>query len=395
MKSNKLTAALIALGVLSLAGAANANSVVYLTGSTACRGNIFAAAVPGKIFDSGYPVTIFPAGATSSSGLICYEGKIGGVVTDLNCSWTGSEAGIAAVAGQTLQQNIDTGSGIQSYDIPGVPPKFLNPNSGFGAGSQDFLANIAGAPAYPDIAMADTSQAVSRTPESLYPLVDYGTVGIITFSVMKCYQSTHSDAYNNINNVTTAQMNQLLGGALKANIVTGVSTDNDEYIGVVGRNFGSGTRANTFLNFQYGLTTPVHQYVYGASLSAVYPPTPQPGVLTFTGSYAANQGMLDIADDGFDSGGSVKSTLNVDNAGSPLILLGYAGYGDAKGAYDFTTSPGGRAVFLPFNGVYLGDAEVINGSYSFWGQEHVLGSVGQSPSSQAGITAAAVKSAGR
>ncbi len=51
---------------------------------------------------------------------------------------------------------------------------------------------------------------------------------------------------------------------------------------------------------------------------------------------------------------------------------------------------GGNATYLPFNGVYESDSGVVNGSYSYWGQEHLLGVPGQSSTSTAGVVATAI-----
>src|SRR5882757_1329448 len=93
------TTALVALGIISSASAAVTNEL-HVTGSTAFRGNFFTAATAaaGGIFDAP-GATALPAGANSGSGLITYVGKIGGVNYALECSWTGSEAGIANVDG--------------------------------------------------------------------------------------------------------------------------------------------------------------------------------------------------------------------------------------------------------------------------------------------------------
>src|SRR5271155_4878879 len=107
MKVNKLTSALVALGVVSMASAYPANPVVYLTGSTAARANIFnAMTATGQVFDSGTAGTVISAAPNNSNGanLIVYTGTIDGNAVDIDCSFTGSEAGIAAVAGQSLKQ---------------------------------------------------------------------------------------------------------------------------------------------------------------------------------------------------------------------------------------------------------------------------------------------------
>lgn len=407
MKINKFTSALIALGVISAASVAQAsNPVVYLTGSTAARSVIFAAATTsGQIFTGGGTVISTGSNNTGSgANTIVYEGNISGVGTvDLDCSFTGSEAGIAAVAGQTLNQTLSnppdsnaSGSGT-SYPLPGVPPSFLNPANWTTSNASPVpLSSISGAPANPDLSMADTSQAVSQTSKITFPLTDYGIVGIIPFTLMKGYEATPDTAWNDVNNITTAQINQLLAGPLTANFVTGASGDNGDSIAVCGRNLGSGTRVNALLNFQYGINTAVDQFAYDISY-----PSGTPGVLTFGGSYGPGQTLTEVFNDGFDGGSGVQKVMNVDGTGQSVVLIGYLGISDATHAHnDDNTGPGGSgaasgsgaATFLPFNGVYESDSGVINGSYSYWGQEHLLGSVGQSSTGVPGKTAAAIVS---
>ena len=98
--------------------------------------------------------------------------------------------------------------------------------------------------------------------------------------------------------------------------------------------------------------------------------------------------------DGFDSGGNVAKELNVDGTGQGVVLVGYLGVSDAAAAAVATSGQisagGGNATYLPFNGVYESDSGVVNGTYSYWGQEHLLGIPGQSPTSTAGVVATAI-----
>jgi hypothetical protein len=365
MKMNKLTSALLALGVISFASAAQANTVIYLTGSTAARSIVFnAAETAGQIFTA--PATL-PAGGNSSSSSIVYEGTITGVgVVDLVASFTGSEAGIAAVAGQNLTQNVNGGT----FALPGVPPSFLVGPTWTTSHTLPIAGDGRGV-SVPDLTLADSSQAVSQTPKSLFNLKDYGIVGIVPFTFQKGYEATPDQSWNDLVNVTTGEANQNLAGPLVANFYTGNAADSDSVV-IVGRNLGSGTRVNTLLNAQYGINTPVDQFAYDVSY-----PTATPGVLTFGGSFAAGQAITETFNDGFDSGSGVQKVLNVDGTGSGVVLVGYVGISDAKNAFNHT-SGGGAAAYLTYNGVYESDAGVINGSYSFWGQEHLLGTVGQS-----------------
>ncbi len=387
MKINKFTSALVAMGIISMASAAYAaNPVIYLTGSTAARTTIGNAMLAtGQIFDAGTAGTIVsPAPNNSASGsLVVYEGKINGTTVDIDCSWTGSEAGIAAVAGQSLTQVIN---GV-TYSLPGVPPSFLV------SPSWNTTNTLSG---NPDLSMADTSQAVSQTPESTFPLTDYGIVGIVSFTFMKGYEATPDQAWNDLVNVTTGEANQNLtvGDNYNADNYTGVAADAADGVAICGRNKGSGTRANALLNLQYGINSTVTQYAYDADY-----PTATPGVLTFgdtaTGgpNFAAGQPLVDVLNDGYDSGGSVGETMQVDGTGSGSVLVGYLGISDAKNANTaghYVAGKGGAATYLSYNGVYESDAGIINGSYSYWGQEHLLGQIGQSKTGQAGQVATAI-----
>src|SRR5690349_16180178 len=96
------TAALIGLGVISEASAAN---VIYITGSTAFRGNAHAvlsnnSGAPAGVFDAGtLTFATFGNPAAGSATYALYHGNIGGIETYIDVFWSGSEAGIAAVAG--------------------------------------------------------------------------------------------------------------------------------------------------------------------------------------------------------------------------------------------------------------------------------------------------------
>ena len=118
-----------------------------------------------------------------------------------------------------------------------------------------------------------------------------------------------------------AQINQLIGAPQPANFVTGVAADNTESVAIVGRNLGSGTRANALLNYQYGINNPVDQFAYNVSYTGS-------GLLTQnTASYVPDaNGLVEVFNDGFDSGGNVAKELNVDGSAQQawfwLVILG-------------------------------------------------------------------------
>jgi hypothetical protein len=385
MKINKITSALVAMGIVSLASAANANTVIYLTGSTAARAIIYSACTTsGQVFSG--TSTVVSGNNSSGASQIVYEGAITGITgtVDIDCDFTGSEAGIAAVAGQNdttepaLGQSVNGGT----YSLPGIPPSFLTEGSSWATAS---TLPIAGGVSTPDLTMADTSQAVSLTPTTVAALHSFGIVGVIPFTFMKGYEKTPDSTWTNVVNVTTPTFNAFVSNHNTANYFTGNTNDVNDYVLIVGRNKGSGTRVNALLNAaQYPIGNSVDQFAYGS-----YPVGS--GTLTFSGSYAAGQGIFGVGNDGFDSGGGVQSTLNVDSTvASPspsnpsYVLVGYLGISDAAHAYaDNNTGAGGSgsatgsgpAAFLTFNGVYESDAAVESGAYTFWGSEHLYGAV--------------------
>src|SRR6185312_11183538 len=177
MKLNKITTALVGLGLVSLAGVAQANDTVtiggnlyqrvFITGSTAFRANIFnavntahsGAAQPGGtggVFDAA--PTLVPASAGTGTGNYTAYGTINGTRYCLCFSFTGSEAGLWAIQHNVngipnpiLANTLGGNPAFPNAVIPGTPSptSFIDPNT-----STTFSA-----PA--DIAMADTSQAVS------------------------------------------------------------------------------------------------------------------------------------------------------------------------------------------------------------------------------------------
>jgi len=399
MKINKLTSALVTLGIISLASAAQAQTIIYLTGSTAARQQVFNALTTGnQVFTAGFTGK-YPAAETGSDNTFAVEGNVAGVGdTIYNCNFTGSEAGIAAVAGQTLSQTLPNDlngvPGTTAWPLPGAPASYLTGAT---------LGAMTGATAQhaSDLAMADTSQAVSRTSPTAYPLHSFGIVGVIPFTFVKAYDSAPDAANGRLTNVpVNAVYNNLIQGAsFNANNYTGNAADVSDGVAIVGRNFGSGTRANFLLNGAlFPIRGNVTQFAFGTG-NTLYPTT-APGVLTFgttaagvslgAAAYNAGQNLYSVANDGFDGGSSVAKTLEVDWNGQGVIGIGYLGLGDAKNAVTAHDIAGHNATYLTYDGVYESDAAVISGSYPYWGTENLYGQI--TPSAAALSAGAALQS---
>ena len=240
--------------------------IVTLTGSTAYRSVVYAACTtPGVVFASAAsgavtdPRVVSPLNTNSANDIV-YEGYIkldNGVyrLYDLVCSFTGSEAGIGSVAGVTNIPNDTPVFNGGTSPLPGVPPAYLSQSSGWTAKGPPGAITT-------DLALSDTSQAVSltkRVVNTSTDLVPYGVVGIVTFEWLKGKNTAPSSSWTDLVNLTHPHIRFLLTSSQPASFFTGVQEDKTIVI-AIGRNRGSGTRANCLLDAVYNVTTPVDQW---------------------------------------------------------------------------------------------------------------------------------------
>ena len=132
MKTNKFTLALAAMGLISLASAAQAQTIIYLTGSTAARQYVYNALHHARsgvhrrtndtISRSGNPAVTTYSPLKAMFPALAIRSTI--------APSTGSEAGVAAVAGQPLTQTLPNDPngtpGTTAWALPGTPqPSYL------------------------------------------------------------------------------------------------------------------------------------------------------------------------------------------------------------------------------------------------------------------------------
>jgi hypothetical protein len=351
MKNSTLvTSALLVLGVISQAGAAN---VVYITGSTAFRSQSFLAIKAS--FDGGNP-TLAARGGSAASGnngtFMLFHGNVGGAETYVDCVWSGSEAGIAAVAapGSHATYYLKT-DGTVAYTVSSSSPTSAETNT---------TASTS------DIALADSSQAVSLTPSpALVPLgtgSPAGSVGIVPFTWVKNKNSSPSQAWTRLVNISDGQARVALSGPNVAALFTGNAADTNQYVYVVGRDNGSGTRVDCLSSCRYGITKAVDQWFIGGN--------PSDGATLL---------LTEAVNIGYSSGGTVAKALSIDGSAQQTdpnfgttgwIAIGYLGIGDA------TTLLGNGGVWLTLNGVPSTNGTIEEGQFNFWNYERMYGRVG-------------------
>ncbi len=408
----KIVKAIIAgLAVLAFSTAAQAQTTIRVTGSSAFRSathnailNIMAA---GKTY--GYVGT-----SLSGAGQAIFTGTVGGNSVIIKTNWTGSVAGVQTVS--------------QSISIPFLP-NGTTQSAGGTSGATAGTALNGGDVAIPDIAMSDTFQ--TATPFTSPVLVDalvgiqpfkwvasrglsqvaltvdtasgsnvYTTastaslavgmtvtgtniptaskIGAITggttftlvdanVGVTANKNATTTAAGNTvvavaaapINNITPQQAQALFSnGKLPLALWTGLNADEGTFVWATGRDPDSGTRLTTFAESGVGVNSTVVQYqptiASGAVTSHVPWPTSTVNGITFT-----------TGNGGYSSGGNLVSAMIV----TTNAIGGY--YASYMGNSDATTAINGGAKELSYNGTYYSLAGTLEGSYPFWCYEHL------------------------
>jgi hypothetical protein len=338
MNSNSLlVGATLSLALVNLAGAATTN-YVYMTGSTAARGQIYNTLNdPGVVFTST-PKTVGQGDSTlSKCGYMLFSGTLvgdsSGAVTTVKCHWSGSEAGIADLVGGTQQFLDDSASSASTSTGPYVSSPV-------------------------DLAMADTSVAFSLNPGA--PVNAGAFVGVIPFKLI-----LEKGSLSTITNVTDAQLRVLLAGGSHASLLTGNSNDVN-YVYISGRDEFSGTRVNAYGIPRYGIGGSCNQVKIASDGSMV---DLVPGTFTYVGNFGYSSGGDLAKQMGYDLSAGTSQDLNT-GSGNHFSVIAYLGYSDASSAL---TANGGGAVELSYNGVLEGTDAVREGKYGLWGNEYLYG----------------------
>jgi len=391
----KMSAALLVLGLASQVKAAVGDPVVYLTGSTAFRSTIEAALADnngtnaGGVFDAGtVDYETWGSSSEGSANYMVFHGTIQGSPVYIDCAWSGSEAGIASACNTTLANSDRNGAYLQ---LAGSPETWVQATNASVALTYPGTINTP-APASgimesgshgADLAQADTSQAVSWTPfvaGTQTALKDYGSEGVVTFTISRNVQPAPSNEWLHCSNITLPQINVLLAnGAVPASFISGNTNDSDFIVYAVGRNKGSGTRMNMLSDSTYGSHNVVHQYSIGYGCGDPGDPAQNVDALWLTNE----------ANNGYESGGGVGKALadtggsttsgscqqaDPFNGGVGWFAIGYISPSDALSTGN--AGPAGAVTtnnWCTVDGVFSDNATIENGSWWYWGHEHLYG----------------------
>ncbi|MBU6411292.1 MAG: hypothetical protein KGR98_12980 [Verrucomicrobia bacterium] len=384
-----ITTAMVAAGIVSVASATD--PVVYLTGSSAFRSTVESALAnnsgtnAGGVFDAGtVQWGTWGSSSAGSANYMVFHGTVQGQGVYIDCAWSGSEAGIASACNTTLGNSDRLGNPVP---LAGSPETWVayasatissggnvvssNPNGSNGA-------SLEGSSHGSDLAQADTSQAISWTPYvagTQTALNDYGTEGVVTFTISRNVQPNPTTEYNDCGNITLPQINVLTsGGVVPAGFISGNPADDDFSVYLVGRNRGSGTRMNYLACSTYGAHNTVSQYSIGYGVEASEPQNPDVLWLTneANGGYESGGGVAKALS---DTGGSMTSgscqQADPFNGGTGWFAIGYLSPSDALSAGNNGGEP--TNYWCTVDGVFSNNQNIENGAWWFWGHEHLYG----------------------
>jgi len=320
---------------LSMAGLANAGTV-YLTGSTACRGNVYSAmTTAGEVFTATPATTLYQGGsgtglAGSGANYMAFTGTLVGntTPTTIQCSWSGSEAGIADCASNTAEQFIASSLLDGNDHGTNVPASFDTGNV--------------------QLAFGDNAQSFSRAKK---PVINTNAeIGVITF------EWNRNKGVWTGSNVSDSQIKQAMSGYCKLAVFTGNAADTTSYVYVSGRDSGSGTRVNAFGESGFGILSSPNQIELDGTGHMID--------VDLSGNY--------IGDWGFSSGGTLTKTLNTDTSAILDPIEGTTGYSVIAYASVGDSANDTAGAQLSYNGVTFSAAAVKEGTYTFWGNEYVF-----------------------
>ncbi len=350
---------------LALVGAAQAQTTMRITGSTAFRSNTHTAIQ--NIFDAGTLTFAYLDNANgtatiSNTSAAIFKGNIGGVATTIKSHWSGSEGGIQTVAGSpnfTVTYFADTTSTLP-------PPGNKLPN---GTALTDSSV--------PDVAMADTFQATS---------IFHGTVNGITYATLNKQKKTtglpagqivgvvqfefvaSNSAPGGLANMTSQNARDLwANGHMALSLLTGVSGDESFTVYAAGRDIDSGTRLTTFAETGLGALATVKQYepLKGGVRANTCCGALDAPPYTLEPPATINGITEPLGDGGYSSGGDLANAISNTTSGSTCFAT-YLGLSDAG------TAIGNGAHALNYNGIPYSVTAVQEGQYTFWGYEHLF-----------------------
>ncbi len=345
-----------ATAALATTTAFAADVTVRMTGSTAFRASTMTGIR--NYFTGASDLKIVATNASlNSANQATFRGTVGGKVVMIQCSWSGAMDGVRVVADTTnpTQANFLTEASLSADTVAGDQNHATIATSGNAES------------AVPDVAMGDSTQfETGYTEAPAYQTLVETPVGVIPFVWMKGKSNDAGvqAALNRVTNITNLQAQAVLAGFCPLSTLTGNAVDKPVTAYVVGRDYGSGTRLDTFLECGFGRDAFAVQYTYTVNAGSIT-------ALTENSE----------STDGYSSGSFLRTAVGTSTnaALTDAAVLSYMGISDAAAVsgitFDNQTGTFGGAAatqVLPFNGVPYSHEAVRNGAYTFWNYQVLM-----------------------
>jgi hypothetical protein len=399
MKASKLLIACAA--VLAGTSAAQADTVVHISGSTAFRGATITA-IQNLMGGTGNFKAAYQSSSgasTTASNQCVIQGTIAGLPPGANpvtvkCSWSGSVGGI-----QTIVSNADVTTWMSVTNLPADNSVVAPTTISYALDTSAF----SGENAKVDVVMADNSQVSSGFNAVT---LNEKKVGIIPFEWVVNHGSPAT-----IDNITPLLAQAVLSGGAPVSQFTGNAADYPaqanppqntiQTVYAVGRNFDSGTRLSCLAETGVGIFSGV------VHLQPTITGTPNgsDGQITQLKLYPAENILgtdYSNGQSGYGSGGALADVLATPGSqaavvGTPVpgpqrvgfgpgCLIAYLGRSDAQRATKTTGFNGNNAHRLKWNGLQIwngsiqangvpaggyNDSLITEGLYNLWEYEYL------------------------
>jgi hypothetical protein len=346
----------------ALISAASAQTTIRITGSTAFRAAVYQAIqnilAPGYVY--GYSGTTL---SKASQAIFTGNTSVGSISVIIKTSFSGSVGGISTVAADLTIGPGGTFTGGGGWLVDSTAQS---------TGGTPNAPAVYDSPVTADVSMADCFQ-VSAPLKFRTPKLHDTNVGVVTFEWVLTPGKAALGTINTSTNLTSADVtSSLVNKTLLLSSLSGNSGDT-ELVQAVGRDEDSGTRIQALACSGIGIAQHLKQYqpLYDGATTPLVPP-PAPGT-QITGAklwpkVTLNTISYPIGDSGYSGGGSLAAAINVSHSGGrPTYnnwFLTYFGINDAA-----TVTTG---TILQFNGTSYSSSAVENGTYTFWGYEHLF-----------------------
>ena len=372
------------------ATAANADTVVHLTGSTAFRPSTIAA-IETLMGGAGNYKAAFQSSSganISATNQLVIQGTIAGLPAGANpvtikCSWSGSTGGI-----KTVVQNLDVTTWMSISNLPAT-------NTSLGVAAPVYTLDATQFPGETlkaDVTMEDSAQA--STGFTTIGLTEK-RVGVLVFEFV-----AGNGAPATLDNMTPLLAQATISGGAPLSQFTGNAADTAVPVYVLGRNFDSGTRLSCLAEIGVGVFGGVQHVQPGITGTAGAAGSSIATLKLWPAETVLNQPFA-IGQSGFNSGGTLADNLATPGAASaetvtgipvteqlqfgPGHLVAYLGRSDASRACRTSAIPTNTAHRLKWNGFQIwngpiaatgapasyNDNLVTEGLYQLWEYENL------------------------